>query len=124
MKTEGRNAVIELLKTGKNVDKILMEKSNGSPQGSLGIVFAEARKRNVRVQFVEKRVLEKESETGRHQGVIAFTTDYEYFDLDDLIATKKSEKGGFIVLFNTASAAVHCTKVEHGISTGCSVNIT
>ncbi|MBO5362978.1 MAG: 23S rRNA (guanosine(2251)-2'-O)-methyltransferase RlmB [Clostridia bacterium] len=98
MKTEGRNAVIELLKTGKNVDKILMEKSNGSPQGSLGVVFAEARKRNIRVQFVDKRVLEKESETGRHQGVIAFTTDYEYYDLDDLIAEKKSEKGGFIVL--------------------------
>ncbi|MBQ2740155.1 MAG: 23S rRNA (guanosine(2251)-2'-O)-methyltransferase RlmB [Clostridia bacterium] len=98
MKTEGRNAVIELLKTGKNVDKILMEKSGGSPQGSLGIVFAEARKRNIRVQFVDKRVLEKESETGRHQGVIAFTTDYEYFDLDDIIEGKKSEKGGFIVL--------------------------
>ena len=98
MKTEGRNAVIELLKTGKNVDKILMEKSGGSPQGSLGIVFAEARKRNVRVQFVDKRVLEKESETGRHQGVIAFTTNYEYYDLDDIIEGKKSEKGGFVVL--------------------------
>ncbi len=98
MKTEGRNAVIELLKTGKNVDKILMEKSNGSPQGSLGVIFAEARKRNIRVQFVEKRVLEKDSETGRHQGVIAYTTDYEYFDLEDIIAERKSEKGGFIVL--------------------------
>ena len=98
MKTEGRNAVIELLKTDKNIDKILMEKAGGSPQGSLGIIFAEARKRNVRVQFVDKRVLEKESETGRHQGVIAFTTDYEYYDVDDIIASKKSEKGGFIVL--------------------------
>ena len=98
MKTEGRNAVIELLKTGKNVDKILMERSNGSPQGSLGIIFAEARKRNVRVQFVDKKVLEKESETGRHQGVVAFTTDYEYYDVDEIIESKKSEKGGFIIL--------------------------
>ena len=98
MKTEGRNAVIELLKTGKLVDKILMERSNGSPQGSLGIIFAEARKRNVRVQFVDKKVLEKESETGRHQGVVAFTTDYEYYDVDEIIESKKSEKGGFIIL--------------------------
>ena len=98
MKTEGRNAVIELLKTDKNIDKILMEKSGGSPQGSLGVIFAEARKRNVRVQFVDKRVMEKESETGRHQGVIAFTTDYEYYDVEDIIADKKSEKGGFVVL--------------------------
>ena len=95
MKTEGRNAVIELLKTGKNIDKILLEKG---AQGSLGLIFAEARRKNLRVQFVDKQVLDKESETRRHQGVIAFTTDYEYFDLDDIIAEKKSEKGGFIVL--------------------------
>ncbi len=95
MKTEGRNAVIELLKTGKNIDKILLEKG---AQGSLGLIFAEARKKNVRVQFVDKQALDKESESKRHQGVIAFTTDYEYFDLDDIIENKKSEKGGFIVL--------------------------
>ena len=95
MKTEGRNAVIELLKTGKNIDKILLEKG---AQGTLGLIFAEARKKNVRVQFVDRKVLDKESETRRHQGVIAFTTDYEYFDLEDIIAEKKSEKGGLIVL--------------------------
>ena len=95
MKTEGRNAVIELLKTDKNIDKILLEKG---AQGSLGLIFAEARKKGVRVQFVDKRALDKESETRRHQGVIAFTTDYEYFDLEEIIASKKSEKGGFVVL--------------------------
>ena len=95
MKTEGRNAVNELLKTGKNIDKILIEKG---AQGSLSVLFAEARKRNLRVQFVDRQALDKESVTGRHQGVIAFTTDYEYYDLEDIIAEKKSEKGGFIVL--------------------------
>ena len=95
MKTEGRNAVAELLKTDKNIDKILMEKG---AQGSLSVIFAEARKRNIRVQFVDRQVLHKESESRRHQGVIAYTTDYEYFDLEDIIAEKRSEKGGFIVL--------------------------
>ena len=95
MKTEGRNAVGELLKTGKNIDKILIEKG---AQGSLSVLFAEARKRNVKVQFVDRQVLEKESVTGRHQGVIAFTTDYEYYDVEDLIKEKKSEKGGCIIL--------------------------
>ena len=99
MKTEGRNAVLELLKTGKNIDKILIEKSDKStPQGSLGLVFAQARAKGVRLQFVDRRVLEKESVTGKHQGVIAFTTDYEYYDLDDIIQEKKSEKGGFVIL--------------------------
>lgn len=95
MKTEGRNAVAELLKTDKSIDKILMEKG---AQGSLSVIFAEARKRGIRVQFVERAVLDKESESRRHQGVIAFTTEYEYFDLEDIIADKRSEKGGFVVL--------------------------
>ena len=95
MKTEGRNAVAELLKTDKNIDKILMEKG---AQGSLSVIFAEARKRNIRVQFADRAVLDKESESRRHQGVIAYTTDYEYFELEDIIAAKKSAAGGFIVL--------------------------
>ena len=48
MKIEGRNAVLELLKTDKEIEKILMEKG---AQGSLGRIFAEARRRNIRVQF-------------------------------------------------------------------------
>ncbi len=95
MKTEGRNAVTELLKTGKNIDKLLIEKG---AKGSLSVIFAEARKKNVRVQFVDRQVLDKESETRRHQGVIAFTTDYEYYDLDEIIADKKDPENGFVVL--------------------------
>ncbi len=87
--------MIELLKTGKTIDKLLLEKG---AQGSLGLIFAEARKKNIRVQFVDRQVLDKESESRRHQGVIAFTTDYEYFDLEDILQEKKNEKGGFVVL--------------------------
>ena len=94
MKTEGRNAVLELLKTDKTVEKILMEKG---AQGTLGKIFAEARKKNIRVQFVDREALDRESESGRHQGVIAFTTAYEYFDLEDLIAPSE-QKDSLIVL--------------------------
>ena len=62
MKTEGRNAVIELLKTGKTIDKIMLEKG---AQGSLGLIFAQARKKGVRVQFVDRQVLDKESATNK-----------------------------------------------------------
>lgn len=86
MKTEGRNAVLELLKTDKNIDKLLIEKN---PQGSLNKIFAEARKKNIRVQFVDRRVLNKESAEGRHQGIIAFTTDYEYSAVEEIISTDK-----------------------------------
>ena len=91
MKAEGRNAVLELLKTDKNIDKILMEKH---PQGSLKDIFAEARKRDVKVQFVDKKVLDKQSLSGRHQGAIAFTSDFKYSSLDDII----SSGSGFVVI--------------------------
>ena len=94
MKTEGRNAVYELLKTEKNIEKLLLEKN---PQGSLKAIFAEARKRNIRVQFVDRKVLDKQSEEGRHQGVIAFSTDYEYSSLDDIISARK-DSGGFVIV--------------------------
>lgn len=94
MKIQGRNAVLELLKTDKNIDKILLEKN---PQGSLNKIFAEARKNNVRVQFVDKRALDKESEDKRHQGVIAFTTDFKYASLDDILGSN-GEKGGLIIV--------------------------
>ncbi|MDE6442240.1 MAG: 23S rRNA (guanosine(2251)-2'-O)-methyltransferase RlmB [Clostridia bacterium] len=94
MKTEGRNPVLELLKTQKNIDKILLEKN---PQGSLKSIFAEARKNNIRVQFVDRKVLDKQSEEGRHQGVIAYTTDYEYSSLDEIISSR-GQNGGFVIL--------------------------
>ena len=94
MKTEGRNAVIELLKTDKNIEKIMLEKD---PQGSLKSIFAEARKKNIRVQFVDRRALDKLSEDKRHQGVIAFTSDFAYSSLDEIISARK-ENNGFIIL--------------------------
>lgn len=89
MKVEGRNAVLELLKSDKSVDKLLMQKG---AEGSAGRIFAMAREKNIRVQFADARALERESETGRHQGVIAFVSEYEYADLSDLCAPKDSPR--------------------------------
>lgn len=94
MKTEGRNAVLELIKSGKPIEKIVMEKN---PQGSLSRIFAEARRAGVRVQFTEGKALDRMSATGHHQGVIAFAAEYEYCDLEDIIESK-GEKGGFVIL--------------------------
>ena len=94
MKIEGRNAVSELIKTGKNIEKLMIEKD---PQGSLKAIFAEARKRGIRVQFVDRKVLDKSSDDKRHQGVIAYSTDYEYSTVDEILQSRK-EGGGFIII--------------------------
>ena len=87
MKTYGRNAVLELLKTDKTIEKILIEKG---AQGTLGKIFAEARQKNVRVQFAEKAALDRACPEGRHQGVVAFTTDFRYSALHDLTGAENS----------------------------------
>ena len=94
MQTEGRNAVLELLKSGAETDKIMMEKE---PQGSLNKIFALARANGVRVQFVDRKVLDKHSVTGRHQGCIAFSGDYKYCSLEDIIGGCRSGSG-FVIL--------------------------
>ena len=94
MQTEGRNAVLELLKSGATIEKIMIEKN---PQGSLARIFAEARSAGVRVQFVDKKVLDKHSVSGGHQGCIALSTDYKYASLDDIIAGCQPSNGFVIV---------------------------
>ncbi|MCD7729744.1 MAG: 23S rRNA (guanosine(2251)-2'-O)-methyltransferase RlmB [Clostridia bacterium] len=94
MKTEGRNAVLELLRSDKPIDKIIMEKN---PQGSLKLIYANAREAGVPVRFEEKTALDRQSVTGRHQGVIAYTADFEYCVLEDIMQNKGA-KGGFVIL--------------------------
>ena len=94
MKTEGRNAVLELIKSGKPIEKIVMEKG---AQGSLARIFAEARRAGVRVQFADMKALDRMSATGHHQGVIAFAAEYEYCDLEDIVAAKGAQCG-FVIL--------------------------
>ena len=101
MKIEGRNAVLELLKTDKEIDKILMQKG---AEGSAGRIFALAREKNVRVQFADGRALDRESESGRHQGVIAYVSDYAYADLEELL---RPREGGRLVIVCDGIEDVH-----------------
>lgn len=96
MKIEGKNAVLELINSGINIDKILIQNNISSEFGK--IVF-NASKRKIRIQYVEKVVLDKQSETGHHQGVIAYATDYTYKTIDDAfeLANSKNEQPFFVI---------------------------
>ena len=97
MKIEGRNSVYELLKTDKEIDKILVQKDLKDDASKRLINVIKSNK--VKIQLVDKYVIEKESESKRSQGFIAFTSDYKYFDLEDVIDGAK-DKDGFIVVLN------------------------
>jgi 23S rRNA (guanosine2251-2'-O)-methyltransferase len=80
MKIEGKNAVFEAINSENvTVDSILALKGEG------GKIVAAARAAGVKVQFVDKAVLDKASETGHHQGYIATATDFVYSDVDDIL---------------------------------------
>ena len=97
MKVEGRNAVYELLKTDKEIDKILVQKDlkDDASKRLINVI----RSHKIKLQPVDKYVIEKESESKRHQGFIAYVSDYKYFDLEDVIEDCK-EKDGLVVVLN------------------------
>lgn len=96
---EGRNAVLEAFRSGKPIDKLFV--LDGCQDGPLRSIVREARKHDTIIQFVEKERLTQLSETGKHQGVIAFAAAYEYAKVEDILANAR-EKGEdpFIILLD------------------------
>jgi 23S rRNA (guanosine2251-2'-O)-methyltransferase len=94
---EGRNPVIEALKSGREIDKILIAKGG---EGSIAKIKAMARESGVTVQYVERAKLNEISETGSHQGVIAFVAMHSYASVDDILnrAREKNESPFIVVL--------------------------
>jgi 23S rRNA (guanosine2251-2'-O)-methyltransferase len=97
MKVEGRNSVYELLKTDKEIDKILVQKDlkDDASKRLINII----RSHKIKLQPVDKYVIEKESESKRHQGFIAYVSDYKYFEIEDIIEAAQ-EKDGLVVVLN------------------------
>ena len=82
MKIEGRNSVYEALKSDTiTVNTLMCEK------GTANSIVALARQKGVKVSFVDKSVLDKASIEGKHQGYIADVTDFDYCDVEDILAS-------------------------------------
>ncbi len=96
---EGRNAVLEAFRSGRTVDKLFVQ--DGSRDGAVLTIVREARKQGTIVNFVKKEVLNRMSETGAHQGVIAQVAAYTYSSVEDILenARKKGE-APFIILLD------------------------
>ena len=85
---EGRNAVLEALRSGKPMDKLYV--LDGCQDGPIRTSVREAKKHDVILQFVTKERLNQLSETGKHQGVIAHAAAYEYAQVEDMLELAKS----------------------------------
>lgn len=95
---EGRNAVLEAYRAGKPIDKIFI--LDGCQDGPMQTIKREAKKHDTMVKFVDKERLDQMSETGKHQGVIAYAAAYEYAEVEDILklAEEKGEDPFVVIL--------------------------
>jgi 23S rRNA (guanosine2251-2'-O)-methyltransferase len=96
---EGRNPVLEALKAGRPIGKIFLAK-NIERHGTIAQILHLAEANGVPVEYVERQAIDRQSESGANQGILAFTTAKEYVSLDDLlnISQEKKEPALYVLL--------------------------
>ncbi len=87
---EGRNAILEAFRSGRSVDKLFVQEK--SEDGSIRTILREAKKQGTVVSFAKKERLDQMSETGKHQGVIAYVASFAYSTVEAMLE-KAREKG-------------------------------
>lgn len=96
---EGRNAVTEAFRSGKTIDKMFV--LDGCHDGAVNTIKTLARKQDTIINYVTKERLDQMSETGKHQGVIAFAAAYDYAEVSDILdAAKEKGEAPFIIVLD------------------------
>lgn len=94
MNVEGKNAVMEALKSDVTVDAVMVEKGQNHQ------IIALARQKGIKLQYLDKAAMDRISVTKKHQGFIAKVSDFEYCEVDDILrlAEEKGEDAFIVVL--------------------------
>lgn len=96
---EGRNAVIELLKSNRDINKIFVQRRE--KHGSINQIISLAKSKKVVIVEAEKNKLDEMSENKNHQGIIAVVPPFKYSDVDDILDYAKSKnEEPFVVLLD------------------------
>ena len=93
----GRNAVMELLKSSKDINKIFIER--GEKHGSINEIIARAKEARIVIVEAERSKLDQMAEN--HQGVVAIVPPYNYCELEDILEyAKEKEEDPFIIILD------------------------
>lgn len=96
---EGRNAVIELLESGKDINKLYITK--GEKNGSINKIISMAKERKVIIVEKDKRQMEQMAQTDNYQGVIAIVPPFEYCEIEDILEyAKEKEEAPFVLILD------------------------
>ena len=93
---EGRNSVLELLESGKDINKIFITK--GEKHGSINKIIAIAKDRGIIIVEKDKSKMNEIAQNQNYQGVIAIVPPYEYCEIEDILAEAKNKKEDAFVL--------------------------
>jgi len=96
LKIEGRNAVREAILNGTTIEKIIA--SNGVKDNTFNEIIKLAKDKKIKIQFVDNVILNQQSKTGKHQGLIAISSDFSYSSVDDIIKNKLKEDNFILIL--------------------------
>lgn len=134
MLIEGKNAVRQSLESDMTINKLMVDKNIAGRKDEIVNLAA---RNHIKVEFLTKAVLDKKSQTSHHQGYIAEAVDFQYCDVEDILArANEREEQPFIVLldgiedphnFGAIIRSCECAGV-HGIiipkNRACQVNET
>lgn len=96
---EGRNAVLEVLRSGRDIEKIMVQK--GNVEGTIKRIVAQAVEKGVVIQEVSRQKLDELSQTKNHQGVIALVSAHDYVEVEDILAAARAKgEDPFIILLD------------------------
>ena len=96
---EGRNAVIELLESGRDINKIFI--LEGEHHGSINKIIAMAKERKIVLTMVNKTKLSQMAQTENNQGVIAIVPPFDYCEVEDILENaKQREEKPFILILD------------------------
>ena len=96
---EGRNAVLELLESGKDINKIFVEK--GEKHGSIHKIIAMAKERRIIIVEKEKRQMQEMAQNQNYQGVIAIVPPFEYCEIEDILEeSEKRNEDPFVLILD------------------------
>jgi 23S rRNA (guanosine2251-2'-O)-methyltransferase len=95
----GRNAVRELLSSGRDIDKIFIQR--GEREGSIKMLIAKARERNIPVIEVDRSKLDAISDGANHQGIVALAAEQNYSSVDEILEyARERGEAPFIVILD------------------------
>ncbi len=98
---EGKNPILEALKTNHPIDKILISKDIGR-HSTIAEILHLSKQKGVALIYVEKSKLDNISQTKSHQGIIAYVPEKEYVEVEDiLILAKKKNEPPFIIILDS-----------------------